>query len=120
MSEEDRRNYPVDNLINNGIVPGLLAQCRKANTLFTGPVINTEVRIRAKVKALWNKAVKMSMGNVKLEVKDGFMMKLDKLVDILTSHCAIRICIELGCSPVCNSEVHIDCRYRKEQKIPVH
>ncbi|KAG7161499.1 putative leucine zipper transcription factor-like protein 1-like 11 [Homarus americanus] len=55
MSEADRRNYPVDHLINNDIVPGLLAQWRKANTLFTGPVINTEVRIRAKVKH-WNEA----------------------------------------------------------------
>ncbi|KAG7163039.1 hypothetical protein Hamer_G002095 [Homarus americanus] len=46
-------------------------------------------------------------------------MKLDKLVDILTCHCAVRSCIELGCNPVCNSEDHIDCRCRKEQMIPV-
>ncbi|KAG7168709.1 putative leucine zipper transcription factor-like protein 1-like 8, partial [Homarus americanus] len=63
MNEEDRRNYPVDHLVNNDIVPGLLAHWRKANALFTGPVINTEVRIKSKMKALWNMALKVSMGN---------------------------------------------------------
>ncbi|KAG7163873.1 putative leucine zipper transcription factor-like protein 1-like 6, partial [Homarus americanus] len=119
MNEEDRRNYPVDHLVNNDIVPGLLAHWRKANALFTEPVINTEVRIKSKMKALWNVALKVSMGNVNLQVKPKFMMKLDKLVDILTCHCVMRSCSELGCNPVCNSEVHIDCRCRKEQKIPV-
>ncbi len=118
LSDTEKCNYSVDQLIKD-IIPDILRQWRKANALFSGPVINSDIRLFTKLKALWEKARKVSLGQAKLKEKQSFMEKLDKLLDILTCHCKITSCLELGCSPDCIMEVHIDCKCSREQKIPV-
>src|ERR1043165_2811440 len=86
ISDQDGRNYSNDQLVTD-VMTGLLAQWCKANPKFTEPVINSNVRIKAKLKAMWQQANKVSSGRAKLEEKDRFMEKLDKLMDILTCKC---------------------------------
>ena len=57
QSKDDRRNYPVDQLVGD-IFPGLIGQWSKANALFKPPVINEKVTI-TKLKEFWNQAVKL-------------------------------------------------------------
>ncbi|KAI4806672.1 hypothetical protein KUCAC02_017487 [Chaenocephalus aceratus] len=49
QSKDDRRNYPVDQLVDD-IFPGLIGQWSKANALFKPPVINEKVTIMPKLK----------------------------------------------------------------------
>ncbi|KAG7176821.1 putative leucine zipper transcription factor-like protein 1-like 3 [Homarus americanus] len=65
---------------------------------------------------LWAKAVEVSLG--KLEVKQTFIQGLDRLFNILSCKYQIRSCAEVGCSPDCAREAHIDCRCSREMKIP--
>ena len=44
QSKDDRRNYPVDQLVGD-IFPGLIGQWSKVNALFKPPVINEKVTI---------------------------------------------------------------------------
>ena len=48
-SEDDRRNYPVEQLVGD-IYPGLICQWSKADTLFNPPVINEKVTLMSKLK----------------------------------------------------------------------
>lgn len=115
--EDDRRNYPVDQLVGD-IYPALIGQWRKANALFKPPVINEKVTIMSKLKDVWNQAVKFSLGKGKLDAKERFMLKLDKLFDILTCKCQITNCEEEGCEG-CVNQAHINCSCSREKKIPV-
>ena len=83
-SDKNRRNYTNYNLVND-LTTGLLAQWCKANPKFSGSVVNSRVRIKAKLKSMWEQANKISVGRVKLWEKEIFMNKLDRLVDILAS-----------------------------------
>ena len=47
----------------------LLRQWLKANALFVFPVINYEERLKTKLKAIWEEAMEVSMGKVKLSKK---------------------------------------------------
>lgn len=94
--EDDRRNYPVDQLVGD-IYPALIGQWRKANALFRPPVINEKVTIMSKLKDVWNQAVKFNLGKGKLQEKERFILKLDKLFNILTCKCQIMNCEEEGC-----------------------
>lgn len=77
--------------------------------------------VRAKVKTLWEDGIKVATGNVKIEFKEKFIMKLDKLFDILSCHCTMKKCTELAvaCSSSCAKNIHIECNCSREHKIPV-
>ena len=72
-----------------------------------------------KLRDLWNKAVRVSLGQGKLKDKERFTEKLDKLVDILNCKCKIFLCSEFHCEEDCVAQAHIQCTCKKEQKIPV-
>ena len=76
MSDQDRRNYSNDQLVTD-LMTGVLAQCCRANPKFTELVVNSQVRIKAKFKSMWEKGNNMSPGRTKLEKKDNFMEKLE-------------------------------------------
>lgn len=114
QSENDWRNYPVDQLVGD-IYPALICQWSKANALFKPPVISEKVTIISKLKGVWNQAVKFSLGKGKLDAKERFMLKLDKLFDILTCKCQITNCEEEGCEG-CVNQAHINCSCSRERK----
>lgn len=116
-SEEDKRNYTNDKLVSD-MMNGVLVQWSIANPKFIEPVINSNTRIKAKLKTLWEEANKVSLGRAKQQEKDKFMEKLDKLVDLLTCKCIIRSCAETQCNSACVSSVHIFCDCRRDTKIP--
>uniref|UniRef100_UPI00358F4F97 uncharacterized protein n=1 Tax=Myxine glutinosa TaxID=7769 RepID=UPI00358F4F97 len=120
QSEDDRRNYPVDQLVSD-IYPGLICQWSKANALFKPPVINEKVTIMSKLKEVWNQAVRFSLGKGKLDAKERFIVKLDKLFDILTCKCQITSCEGGGCEAGegCVIQAHINCSCSREKMIPV-
>ena len=118
ISDQDRRNYTNEQLVTD-LMTGLLAQWSKANSKFTEPVINSKARIRAKLKAMWDQANKVSSNRAKVHERNQFMVKLEKLMDILTCKCDIKACSDLGCSSACVSGVHIACDCCRESKIPV-
>src|ERR1700761_7105852 len=117
ISEQDRHNYSTDQLVAD-ITKGLLAQWYRANPQFSGSFINSHVRIKTKLKAIWKQVVKVSSGRAKQDEKDKFMDKLDRLMDILTSKCIIKPCAEANCSYVCLSCIHISYACSREKKIP--
>lgn len=118
ISEQNRRNYSIDQLVDD-IMKGLLLQWNRANTNFNGPVINSPVRIKSKLKAIWEQANKVSSGRVKMEEKDKFLKKLNRLMDILTCKCEIKSCPDAGCKFACLTGVHLLCECSRHQKIPV-
>jgi hypothetical protein len=118
ISDQDRRNYSNDELIAD-VVTELLDRWSSANPKFIEPIINSKVRIKTKLKAVWDQANKVSAGRARLEEKERFLNKLDRLLDILTCKCEIKSCADVGCSSACVSEAHIDCTCSKDAKIPV-
>ena len=115
QSEGDKRN-PVDELVQD-IYASLICQWSKTNALFKPPVINEKVTIISKLKEVWNQAVTFSLGKGKLDAKDRFSAKLDKLFDILNCRCQITSCEEAGCEG-CEIQAHINCFCVREKKIP--
>ena len=69
ISDRDRRNYSNDQLVTD-VMTGLLAQWCKANPKFTEPIINSNIRMKAKLKAMSEQANKVSSGRAKLEEKE--------------------------------------------------
>ena len=120
QSDENVRNYPAANLAND-IYPEVLEQWRRANSAFISPIINSRVTIVKKIQQNWELAKNISLGRGKLDVKEAFASKLEKLFDILNCKCDIVLCSEFGCSKVasCKKEAHINCSCPKEMKIPV-
>ncbi|ROT70079.1 putative leucine zipper transcription factor-like protein 1 isoform X2 [Penaeus vannamei] len=114
QSEDDRRNYPVDQLVGD-IYPALTGQWNKANALFKPPVLNGKVAITPKLKVVWHQAVMFSFGKGKLDAKEWFMVKLDELFYLI---CVITNCGEEGCEG-CVNQAHINCFCSREKKIPV-
>ena len=121
LAEENRRNYTMNELVRD-MIPPLLAQWQKANYQFKYPVINHGQRLFSKVKKIWEDAVKVSLGKGKLVEKQKFISKLDKLVDILSCRCPIKLCTELGCvkegEERCKKDAHAECNCKREFKIP--
>ena len=118
QSEEDKRNYTVDQLVKE-MMRALVEQWQKANAQFQFPVINHPDTIYKKVKTLWDDAVKVSLGRGNLKVKERFSEKLDKLLDILNCKCPITLCPESSCEDTCVKEAHIKCSCKSDHKIPV-
>lgn len=114
---EDRRNYPVDQLLRD-IYPDLIGQWSKANALFKPPVTIGKRQIMSKLKEVWDQAVKISLGKGKVDAKERFIVKLDQLFDILSCKCQISSCEQAGCEG-CVIKAHIICSCSKERKIPV-
>jgi hypothetical protein len=117
-SDLNKRNYSVDKLVND-MTLALSAQWKKANCKFLHPVIIKECSIKAKLKYLWETAVKVSLGNAKKSIKDTLIPKMDKLFDILSCKCLIMFCSEYGCDQDCKKQAHIKCTCVRESKIPV-
>ncbi|KAG7174253.1 hypothetical protein Hamer_G003164, partial [Homarus americanus] len=62
--------------------------------------------------------VEESLGKGKLEVQQTFIQGLDRFFSILSCKCQSRSCTEVGCSPDCAREAHMDCcSCRREMKI---
>lgn len=118
VSDEDRRNYTNDEIIVD-IMNALLSQWCKANPRFTEPVVNSQKRIKTKLKGIWELATKVSLGRAKIQERENFMKKLDRLMDILTCKCKISSCCGAECCNNCIGDVHISCTCRREFKIPV-
>ena len=118
ISEKNYRNYTVDQLVKD-IIPGILLQWKKANSQIINPVINSERRIKCKVKDLWLLAVKVSNCNVSSPIRNIFMEKLDKLFDLFTCNRKILFCLENNCEENCDRKAHIVCTCKKEKKIPL-
>ena len=118
LSEQDKRNYVVDQLVGDMVV-ALKERWQRANAQFKDPIINHDETLNKKVKSLWEKAVQVSLGKGKLKDKDMFTEKLDKLVDILNCKCEITLCIDASCKANCKKEAHIKCTCKAHKKIPV-
>ena len=120
QSGEDVRNYPADCLAKD-IYPKVLEKWERANNSFVAPVIISRVTILNKIQESWEQAKNISLGRGKLQVKEAFTAKLDKLFDILNCKCKIVLCSEFGClaDAACKKESHINCTCPKEMKIPV-
>ena len=117
QSEENKCNYSVDQLVED-IFPVLICQWRKANALFKPPVINDKRTIIIKLKEVWNQATNFSLGRGKLDAKERFNVKLDKLFDILNCKCELTSCDGAGCEG-CVTQAHIKCSCTREKRIPV-
>ncbi|KAI4816006.1 hypothetical protein KUCAC02_006125 [Chaenocephalus aceratus] len=117
QSKDDRRNYPVDQLVGD-IFPGVIGQWSKANALFKPPVTNEKVTIMSKLKEVWNQAVKKcSLGKGTLDARERFSVKLDTLFDLLTCKC--RITSERGGCDGCVIQAHFNCSCSREKRIPL-
>ena len=95
-----------------------MLQWKKANAMFVSPVINSEKRIKCKLKDLCSLAIKVSNDNVTVSVRDRFINKLDKLFDLFTCSCKILLCSKNSCEKNCDREAHIVCTCKKEKKFP--
>ena len=101
------------------MLPNVLGQWLKANALFVYPVIIHEKTIFKKLKYLWKSAVDFSNGRGKKAEKERFSLKLDKLVDILLCKCKLILCSEYKCDSGCMEKIHIKCKCKREEKIPI-
>ena len=87
--------------------------------MFKPPVINSRITILNKIQQSWETAKDISLGRGNIEVKENFIVKLDKLFDILNCKCEIVMCANYGCPSDCTKEAHTSCMCPKEKKIPV-
>ena len=118
-SEKDKRNYSKEELVSD-MLAALLAQWLKASHRLKFPVLVHHETIRIKLKDLWEKALKLAKGVGKIQEKQRFSQKLDKLLDILYCKCPIFLCSEFGCEdPDCDQEAHTKCNCKRGEKIPV-
>ena len=108
MSDRDKRNIPVDELVTM-MFSVLAGQWANANPKFKFTILNHEMTVMKKLKCLWEQAVHFSEGNGRIKDKERFAAKLDKLVNVLNCKCQICLCSEFGCEAECNKEVHISC-----------
>ncbi|XP_065665091.1 uncharacterized protein LOC136086713 [Hydra vulgaris] len=118
INDKNVRNYTVDHLVTD-MLPALLGQWLKASTLFTYPVIIHEKTIFKKLKCLWKPAVDFSIGRGKKAEKERFSLKFDNLVDILFCKCKLILCTEYKCDSKCMEKIHIKCKCKRDEKIPV-
>src|SRR6218665_1732188 len=119
QSGEDVRNYPAVSLAKD-IYPKILEKWGRANRSFVAPIINSQPRILKKIQESWEETKNISLGRGKLDVKEAFTPKLDKLFDILNCKCEMFVCSEFGCfgDAGCSKGAHINCTCPKEMKIP--
>ena len=96
LSDQDRRHVEVDQLVET-MVTAVQENWQRANDLFKPPITNDPRTLHLKLRDLWNKAVRVSLGQGKLKDKERFTEKLDKLVDILNCKYKILICSEFDC-----------------------
>ena len=73
INDKNIRNYAVDHLVTD-MLPALLDQWLRANTLFTYPVVIHEKTIFKKLKSLWKSAVDL-LDVVKKLKKERFNLK---------------------------------------------
>lgn len=118
QSDEDIRNYSAASVAKD-IYPEVLEKWERANSLFVTPVLNSRITILNKIQSSWEQAKNISLGRGKLDVKEAFASKLDKLFDILNCKCDIFLCSDFDC-PGCKREAHINCMCSKKMKIPVN
>ena len=114
QSGDDARNYPAATLARD-IYFKVFENWERASHSFVNPVVNARITILKKIQERWD----ISLDRGKLDVRETFNAKLDKLFDILNCKCKIFICSEFGCPAGCKKEAHIYCTCPKEMKIPV-
>ena len=104
------------------LIPFVLAQWRKANVKFQQPVIIGEKSLYYRIKTLWEKVENVAWGRTKAKVKEELILKLDKLMDLITCPHKILLCEHdmSGCSSPqnCKSKAHINCTCIFSKKIP--
>ena len=81
-SGDDARNYTAASLAKD-IYPTVLEKWELANSSFVTPIINSRTRILKKIQESWEQAKNISLGRGKLDIKEIFTAKLDKLFDVL-------------------------------------
>nr|XP_047140650.1 uncharacterized protein LOC124815868 [Hydra vulgaris] len=97
----------------------VIVQWQKANANFKAHIIYSEKNIVYKIIKAWNIAFLISVNKENKKNKKEFILKLDKLFDILNCKCQISYCKEFGCKVVCKQQAHITCNCSKEFKIPI-
>ena len=114
------QNYPADSLAKD-IHPELLEKWGRANRCFVVTIVNSWVTILKKIQDSWEQAQNISLGKRKINTKEAFTSKLDKLFDILNYKCTIVFCSECSCfaDDTCKHETHINCTCLRDMKIPV-
>ena len=66
----------------------------------------------------WKKAFNLSLGRGTFKQVYSYNVILDKIFDIARFKCPIISCEESNCDG-CNQNLHISCKYSKENSIPV-
>ncbi len=79
----------------------VITQWQKANANFKAPIIYSEKNIVYKIIKAWDVAFLISANRENKENKKDFILKLDKLFDILKCKCIISDCKEFGCKVIC-------------------
>ena len=91
--------------------------------MFCPPVIIQEKSLTTKVERLWKRVENVVRGRVKQPEKEKVVAILDKLFDITTCQCTIRLCHESqsGCcnQDSCKLEAHIQCSCPLASKLPI-
>ena len=116
--EENARNITVREVARE-VVPVLINQWVKANALFKPPVIVSDKTIIDKIVEAWSFVSDVVSKSVSKTKKEKFIIRLDKLFDIVTCKCQITSCSDFDCSSSCSQEAHISCSCQKDRKIPV-
>ncbi|XP_065656719.1 uncharacterized protein LOC136082069 [Hydra vulgaris] len=82
------------------LIPFVLAQWRKANVKLQQPVIIGEKSLYYRIKTLWEKVENVVWKRTKAKVKEELLLKLDKLMDLITCPDKILLCEHdlSGCS----------------------
>ena len=117
-SDENNRNYTTGELAKD-IYHELEETWTRANNKFRPPVTNAKVTVMKKIEEQLTLARDVSLGRGKLDIKENFMKKLDRLFDILNCKCDIILCNDFGCPEDCKLQVHISCNCSRDKKIPI-
>ena len=80
--------------------------------------IISDKRVCDRIVNNWKKAYNLSLGRGTSKKVSDHNVILDKLFDIARCKCPILSCKESNCGG-CNHNLHISCKWSKENKIPV-
>jgi len=105
QSGDDAHNYPAATFARD-IYLKVIENWERASHSFVNTVVNARITILKKIQESWKLAKDISLGRGKLDVKETFTAKLDKLFDILHCRFEIVICSEFGCPAGCKKEAH--------------
>jgi len=116
--DKNSRTFLIKDMAKK-VACAVITQWQKANANFKAPIIYSEKNIVYKIIKAWDVAFLISANRENKENKKDFILKLDKLFDILNCKCIISDCKEFGCKVICKQQAHITCNCCKEYKIPI-